>query len=580
MDRIEKSRRPAYGGFGEGPDEGTKFASSEFRLTMPSPSTKKNLGLMLLGGALLGLSYPPLHLGLLGVIAFLPFFVLFEDITGYGKALRSAYGFIFVFNLITLYWPGGFTHHKDLYMMLAGLAVILFHPVFFLITIPPFIFIRKRFGYRVAVLIFPFIWVAFEYLHSLTEYSFPWVLLGNTQSYNLPAIQMASITGIYGISFWLMCLNVSFYFLYSNLVRGRLKIRSSRFALHVAGLILLYSVVVGYGWIVLGSRPDTEIASTSSLKVGLVQPNIDPFDKWTYPAETQIAILESLTVEAAKQGAELVIWPETAIPTYMLQPRHAVEFAAIRHRVDSLGIYLLTGVADIHFYPENGPAPRSAMTAANGRKYDSYNSTMLVPSGLDSVQLYHKIHLVPYAERVPYSDLLSFMNAMQWNFGLGGWGIGKDTTIFRFHDKRGREYLFSNAICFESVYPGFVAEFVKKGAQFITVTTNDSWWGNTSGVYQHRQIGIMRAVENRRWVAQDSDGGITCTIDPYGYVHNESAFKTRDIVVATIEPSHEMTFYTLHGDWLAQACLVLSACFVGAAAGKKTYDSIRAKENL
>jgi apolipoprotein N-acyltransferase len=541
---------------------------------------KKLFTWMALGGLLLGLSYPPLPLGILAAIAFVPLFVVLDKVDGYWKSLRYAYGYFFIFNLITLYWPGGFVHGKDMFLMLAGLGVILFHPVFFLISILPFVFLKKRFGAQAAVLTFPFIWVSFEYLHSLSEYSFPWVLLGSTQTYNLAAIQFASFTGVYGISFWLMCINVTFYVLYATVVRRQWKVRSAAVLSSLAGIVLLHVAPQVYGTIVLNNAERTADKSSESLTIALVQPNIDPFDKWTCPPEEQIRIQDSMTVYAAKQGVNLVIWPETAIPTYILHPLHANEFRKIRRIVDTLGVNLLSGIPDIYYYPEGNTIPKSAMKSVGGRSYDSYNSTMLLTPGSEFIQKYHKIHLVPFAERVPYSELLSFMNAMKWNFGLGGWGIGRDTTIFHIQDKRGREYHFSNAICFESIYPGFVAEFVKKGAEFITVTTNDSWWGNTSGVYQHQQLAVLRAVENRRWVVQCSNGGISCFVDPLGYISHGSTFNTRNVVIGKIQPSDEMTFYTLHGDWFAEACLMISACFIVAAAGKKMYLSIRARDSV
>jgi apolipoprotein N-acyltransferase len=541
---------------------------------------KKLLGWMFLGGVMLGASFPPLPFGVLAIIAFVPLFLILEETEGYWRSIRYAYGFFFVFNLITLYWPGGFVHAKDIFLMLAGLAVIVFHPVFFLIAILPFVYIKKRFGVNAAVLTFPFVWVSFEYLHSLSEYSFPWLLLGSTQTYNLSAIQFASITGVYGISFWLICINVAFYLLYVSVIRRAKGIRSAFALISLAAIIVIHVLPQVYGLFALAQRDKPSHASTRPITIALVQPNIDPFDKWTYPPEEQVVILDSMTVQAAKSGARLVVWPETAIPTYLLHPLHGVEFARIRRMVDTLGINLLTGVPDIHYYPDDSTAPKSAMVSVSGKRFDSYNSTILLTHGSDSVQKYHKIHLVPYAERVPYSELLSFMNAMKWNFGLGGWGIGRDTTIFQFPDSSGANYRFSNAICFESIYPGFVAAFVRKGAEFITVITNDSWWGNTSGVYQHKQLAVLRAVENRRWVVQCSNGGVSCFVDPYGYIYETSKFNTRCISVGTIQPIQEMTFYTLHGDWFAEICLVLSVCFLAAAAGKKTYDSIRSRDNL
>ena len=110
---------------------------------------------------------------------------------------------------------------------------------------------------------------------------------------------------------------------------------------------------------------------------------------------------------------------------------------------------------------------------------------MLLQPGDPEIQKYAKMILVPFAERVPFSEALSFLNAMQWNFGLGGWGMGGEKTVFHLKEKgiaddSSKRFQFSNFICYESVYPGFVASFVREGAEFLTVITNDSWWGNTS----------------------------------------------------------------------------------------------------
>jgi apolipoprotein N-acyltransferase len=240
---------------------------------------------------------------------------------------------------------------------------------------------------------------------------------------------------------------------------------------------------------------------------------------------------------------------------------------------------LFTGVPDIRYYQPGEIIPGSSKVAANGQRYETFNSSMLLQPNVAEIQKYAKILLVPFAERVPFSEELSFLNAMKWNFGLGGWGIGRDTTVFQFHAKNIPEVRFSNMICYESVYPGFVASFVRKGAQFLTVITNDSWWGNTSGARQHEQYAVVRAVENRRWIARCANGGISCFIDPFGHTMQPTEMYTQSTIVENIELRNDLTFYSRHGDWLAESCLVLSLFFLTAAFGKKVYYNIRSKES-
>src|SRR5713226_2677352 len=178
-------------------------------MRMDSPLAKRlHYGLLGLCGLMLGFAFPPFPLGIFAAFAFVPFFIVFENIETHGKAFRASYLVFFILNLIAVSWAGGFVHGKDPYLMTAGTALVLGHPFFMYVPVFVFTMVRKYFGFKRAVYLFPFIWIGFEYLHSITQFAFPWLVLGNTQTYNLPAIQFASITGVYGVSFWLLWINV------------------------------------------------------------------------------------------------------------------------------------------------------------------------------------------------------------------------------------------------------------------------------------------------------------------------------------------------------------------------------------
>ncbi|HYQ86201.1 MAG TPA: apolipoprotein N-acyltransferase [Bacteroidota bacterium] len=546
---------------------------------MNNSSGRRELSLALLAGCLLGFSFPPVPTGIFAAVAFVPFFLLLEGVQGYGAAIRRSYVTFFVFNVITLYWTGGFTHGKDPYLMAAGASLLLVHPLFFYVPVAGWIFIRKRFGGLYSLCLFPFLWVSFEYLHSLTEISFPWLTLGNSQTYDLASIQIASLTGVFGISFWLLWLNVAVYLFFSAVTTGRLKFLSVPSAVFAAGILALYLLPGAYGASVLRRAAD---AAPDSIRVGVVQPNIDPFEKWEQRPDLQLQVLERLTWEVAGKGVDLIIWPETAVPFYILDPRNRPGFETLKREIDSLGIPLLTGIPDIKYYGEGEPAPGSSKVSQDGRRYDNYNSSMLLQPGDPEIQKYAKMILVPFAERVPFSEALSFLNAMQWNFGLGGWGMGSTKTVFHLRGKRfavdsSKRFLFSNFICYESVYPGFVASFVREGAEFLTVITNDSWWGNTSGAYQHAQFAVLRAVENRRWVVQCANGGISCFVDPFGHLLEPTRMFTQQVLISSVKPERALTFYSAMGDWFAQICLVLSSFSLAAALGSRMYSTIRGR---
>ncbi|MBI1807536.1 MAG: apolipoprotein N-acyltransferase [Ignavibacteria bacterium] len=538
-------------------------------------SSRRRIFLATLSGVMLGCSFPPIPSGILAVCCFVPFLILFDSLIEYGEVVRYSYLTFFIFNVIALYWTGGFTHAKDIYLMLAGGMLLLVHPFFFSVPIVALMFIRRHLGIGVALMAFPLVWVSFEYLHSLFEIGFPWLTVGNTQTYDLSVVQIASYTGVYGISFWLTVLNVLGHFLYSKLAGKKWKISSLQSVATLLAFVSLYALPRVYGDHVLVSSPSPV---DTKINVGCIQPNIDPFEKWQGNAEMQLGVLQHLTKEGAQKQVDLLLWPETAVPFYILHPNNRQYLYLIKNQVDSLGINLLTGIPDVIFYHEGDPFPRSSKISPSGQRYDTFNSSILIEPHRNEIQKYAKIILVPFAERVPFSEALSFLNAMQWNFGLGGWAHGKDTTVFHFKTAHGDSISFSNMVCYESVYPGLVAAFVRRGAQFLTVITNDSWWGNTSGTYQHVQFGVLRAIENHRWVIQCANGGISCIIDPFGHILQRTEMYTQAALVGTIEPQVEVTFYTMHGDWLAELTMLLSVFLLAASLGRKFYNQVRLRE--
>jgi len=523
-----------------------------------------------LSGLMLGCSFPPLPSGSLAAFAFVPFFIAFEDLETHGKAFRASYLAFFIFNLIAISWTGGFVHGKDPYLMAAGAALVFGHPLFMYVPVLLFTMVRKYFDFKTAVFAFPFMWVGFEYLHTITEFGFPWLVLGNTQTYDLPAIQFASASGVYGVSFWLLWINVIAYVLYAKLALKEWKPFSRHSIVLVAGIVVLYVLPKIYGNVIMAQAD--KIPQEKSVRIGIIQPDIDPFEKWQGGSHEQISVYQQLMEGVAQQRLDLIVWPETATPFYLFAPQNQSVFQRIRKQIDSLRLPLLTGISDIVYYRETDIIPKgSKVIASTGQRYETFNSSMLLHPFSSEIQKHAKMILVPFAERTPYSEYFPFSSVLQWSFGLGGWGIGTDSMVFRLRLADSSEVRFSNLICYESVYPGFVASFVRRGAEFLTIITNDSWWGNTFGAYQHQRYAVLRAVENRRWIARCANGGISCFIDPYGNVYQPTAMFTKAALVGEIQARGDMTFYATYGDMFAQICFLVSGVFLASTFGKKFY---------
>ncbi|OGU27971.1 MAG: apolipoprotein N-acyltransferase [Ignavibacteria bacterium GWA2_54_16] len=524
--------------------------------------------LALASGILLGASFPPSPVHAFAYAGLIPLLVLLESIEGWWRALRYSYLSFLILHILTLYWTGGFVVGKDVWMMIAGGALLIVHPLFYVLVMALYFLIRRRLGLLQSLAALPFLWVAYEYSHALGEFSFPWITLGNSQAYDLPRIQVAEFTSVYGISFFIVLFNIVGFVLVSKIAAGRWTLRSGGTRFCIAVLTVLYLAPWAYGKISMGRAETT--GNTRQVSVGIVQPDFDPWEKWSTGASSrwasydrQMEHLMQATKSLAKDRPDLVVWPETAIPFRILLPQNEYYLRALRANLDSLQMPLLTGLPSTLFY-DSANAPITA-TRDDVRKiyYDDFNSATLFLPGSPTGAVYRKIVLVPFAERIPYAGTFRFLiEPLKWNVGIGMWGIGKDTLVFFLPLRDGSSTTLSSMICYESVYPNFVREFVRRGAEFLVIITNDSWWGNTSGAYQHASYASFRAVENRRWIVRVANGGISGFVDPTGVIHDETKLYTASTLLGTIEPRHDQTFYARHGDVFALFCSGVAGLFI------------------
>lgn len=524
--------------------------------------------LALASGILLGAAFPPSPFHALAYVGLIPLLVLLEAIEGWWRALRYSYLSFLVLHILTLYWTGGFVVGKDIWMMMAGSALLIVHPLFYVLVMALYLLIRRRMGLLQGLAALPFLWIAYEYSHALGEFSFPWITLGNSQAYDIPRIQVAEFTSVYGISFFILLFNIVGFVLVSKIASGRWTFRSSGARFCIAALTVIYLAPWVYGRIAMGRGEGTH--GVRQVNVGVVQPNIDPWEKWstsTYNRwasyDRQLEQLIQATKSLANDRPDLVVWPETAIPFRILLPQMEAHLRWLRTNLDSLQIPLLTGLPSTVFY-DSAHVP---ITATRDDKwkiyYDDFNSATLFLPGSPTGAIYRKIVLVPFAERIPYAETFRFLiEPLKWNVGIGMWGIGKDTLVFSLPLRDGSSTLLSCMICYESVYPNYVREFVRRGAEFLVIITNDSWWGNTPGAYQHASYASFRAIENRRWIVRVANGGISGFVDPTGVIHDETKLYTESTLRGDVQPRRDQTFYARHGDIFALFCSGVAGLFV------------------
>jgi apolipoprotein N-acyltransferase len=517
--------------------------------------SKLTLGIV--SGALLGFSFPPFHFGWLAFVAFIPFLFAIDTARNYKEILKLSYFTFLIFNIIVIYWVGGWSKETDPFMMIGGAALVAGHPLFFAIPILFYRFIRKRLG-RAALLLFPFLYLSFEHIHSITQVAFPWLTVGYSQCYNLPGIQFASLTGLFGISLQILIVNSLLAYALILWVDGPRE-NSRGLIISVSGALLFVIIPELYGLSVLVKAGHTHFEK--DLRVTIIQPNIDPYAKWRGSPSQILRTYEKETYRALDHKADLVVWPETAIPFYLLLPPFNFYREELQTFIDTTGISLMSGLPLARYYSDsNNAKPSSHYDEFMHQYYDAYNGAVLFLPHSDSYQTYGKIILVPFAERLPYADAIPFLiKPLKWGVGISNWARGTDTTVFKLANGT----RFSTVICYESVFPGYVREFTKKGADFLVIITNDGWYGNTSGPYQHAAYAIMRAVENRRSVVRSANTGISEFIDPYGrYIGEPTKYGEIATLTEDIPLVDSVTFYAEHGNWIAHLAEIISAASI------------------
>ena len=524
--------------------------------------------LLILSGILLGISFPPFPFPfqLLMFFGLVPYFYVIEKKKKLIDINRSSYLAFFVFGLITLYWVGSWQKNADPFLMISGALLIFVNPLFLLIPSTIFYFSRKIFPGKTALYFFPLFWVTYEYAYMITDLSFPWLTLGSGLSHFTSFIQIADIIGTLGLSLVVVLINVLIYRVFIKYYSQR---KISYYNLFTA--VLLYSFILLYGFI----KIDTYHLSDRKIRVGLIQPNIDPWAKWNIGSLNDFTNLYlNYSRKAVNKGAKFIVWPETALGGYLLGGNYEDALDSIYDFVQKNDVYLMTGMPDIRYYHKGEKMPSDVKYSSNVGYYATYNAIYLFSPDTRVIQRYGKMKLVPFGERVPFVDTFPFLGKIiRWGVGITGWNVGKDTILFKIKDKELIKGLSNSSandtvkidglVCYESIFPIFVSEFVRKGAQFITVVTNDSWYGNSSGPYQHKEMSVLRAVENRRTVIRAANGGISCIIDPLGRTVIHSKMFTKTFLVGDVIIQNDETFFTKHAYLVPILSSVFSIWVIG-----------------
>ncbi len=479
-------------------------------------------------GALLATAFPAIDWGPVAWIAMVP--LLYAAL---GRGPRAAFvaGWVagFVFFLATLYWLvltiGTYTNLSPLVSVGPLALLCAFLALAFAIFAAGCELARLR-GVELA-LVAPPLWVALEWVRTYILGGFPWVSLGYSQYRTTYLIQFVEFTGIYGLSALVVLVNVV---IYGAVRRWRVGVAPSTRGMLAMTALLLVLVAWGY-WRV---QALAALPPAGSLRVGFIQGNVAQDVKWD-PAyqESTIDHYERLTTLAVAEGAELVVWPETAAPFFFQ------EESELRERVLDLArrlhVWLLVG---------------SPAFSREGDGLRLHNRVYLVTPEGDAEQWYEKMELVPFGEYVPLKSLFFFVDKVVE--GVGDFQAGTAPVVFR--TTRGN---FGTLICYEGIFPDLTRRFVDDGADFLVNITNDAWFGRTSAPYQHLAMTTLRAIENRVPLVRVANTGFSAMVDADGTIRWRTGLFESDWRVDTVSWVGISTFYTRYGDCFVYGCLAL-----------------------
>lgn len=392
---------------------------------------------------------------------------------------------------------------------------------------------RRMTGWSMAVLL-PIVWVASEmaFVH-MSDLAFPWLPLGLGVTRTPVLAQVADISGVHGVSFWIAATNglVAEMWLHRDARRENLR----RGAV-IVGLLLGVSA---YGWWRMRTVPMRPVA-----RVGVVQPNIAEDQK--HEAETvgrTMGILARQTRELEAHGSpQLILWPETALPDYLF--RHPAWSDSLHALTVATGAPLLTGFIDLVWQ--------------DSTTYQYYNAAMLVEAdGHVRQPAYHKRRLVPVVERVPFLNPAWFRWAGQY---FGGFGVGAGPVVYQ--EPFGK---FGVLVCYESIFPAESRQYRNLGADFLVNITNDAWFGHSHAPYEHYSHLVLRAIENRVAVVRAANTGISGWIDPVGRIRAATPIFTPQVAVYALETSDVRTPYDALGDFVGLLSVLATLALVGRA---------------
>jgi len=393
------------------------------------------------------------------------------------------------------------------------------------------------------------VWLAWEHLHTLWDLSWSWLNVGNVFSYHPNWVQWYEFTGASGGTIWVLIVNIMLFNFFSqpNFSYKRLITPLACIALPIGvSYYLLYS-----------------FKNNSGLKkcnMIIVQPNIDPYNE-KFNSDFSIQFNKMLKQVRGKinEQTDFLVLPETFVSDD-INEEQILQEESIQLFKDSLltkypGLNIVTGINSYRFYRHGQQKSHTArLDKSSGLYYDYFNSAALL--NIKGAQVYHKSKLVPGVELMPFPWLFKPFESLAIELGGTSGSLGTQET--RDALEGGNGIKVAPVICYESIYGDYCTGYIRNGAHFIFIVTNDGWWDNTPGHKQHLNYARLRAIENRRCIIRSANTGISAFIDETGNIHQPTKWWEEAVITDSMSPNSQLTFFSRSGDILSKLAVAVA----------------------
>jgi apolipoprotein N-acyltransferase len=501
--------------------------------------TKKNTLLASLSGILFALAWSHYISALLILVAFVPLLLVENNIKELKDAQRkmTLYATITfsIWNSLTIWWIYNAT-------LGGAITAVIVQSFVMLLAFYGYFWLRRKSNFQVSAYTLIIWWLAFEFAYLRTEISFPWLHLGNAFGTVAPLVQWYEYTGILGGSLLVLFVNISLAKIMIAYNENRVTLRTKYQTLVT---VLIPLGLFTYSYVVYATYQD----KGNAIEVVVVQPNIDPYnEKFSGLSDRQqLERFLNLATKKVTPNTKLIVGPETAITEYMWENNLSTQMSSqliYNYLQDKPNTAILIGASTRKIYTVGEEISHTARRFRDTAiYYDRYNTGLLYDTS--GIQIHHKSKLVVGVEKMPYPQYMKFLDNISIDLGgtVGSLGTQEIPTVFRYG-----KIVAAPVICFESIYGDYVTEYIRQGANIITIITNDGWWGNTPGYKQHLTYARLRAIETRRSIARSANTGISCFINQRGDVLQPTKWWVPDVIVDKVHLNNQRSFYSIHGD--------------------------------